>query len=268
MERMRDELGLMVLRSLPQAHQRYLSQEIRRMCCDYLRSNRISTQEISPEELLSEVWLKLLGTVPPPNEATHATNWTENAEIPELDGRVVWLIRQIGGSIAIAHRHVDILRQRFGRSRTAFQVEADEDVFEVTSSQDGGGTLGQADARNIWIGLQKLASREFGPDEDVAKLLTVLARVPDVFDECGGRQWPVSRIVALLNAHFPPPDWTYHRVDDAKKRLRNWIVRLQRQNAFDATDLEALFARAGRLRESKPGSDHVQPQYPAGRRYS
>lgn len=59
----------------------------------------------------------------------------------------------------------------------------------------------------------------------------------------------MRRIVALLNDHFPPPEWRDRRVEDARRRLTNWIRRLVRENALDATDLEALFARVARQLE-------------------
>ncbi len=36
------------------------------------------------------------------------------------------------------------------------------------------------------------------------------------------------------------------RVENAKKRLLNWVQRLMRQNGLDAADLEAVFARVAR----------------------
>jgi hypothetical protein len=67
-----------------------------------------------PEELLSEVWQKLLGAVSIQSEegvysaAPDPTQVSIDADAPESDGRVVWLIDQIGGSAGIAHRREDI----------------------------------------------------------------------------------------------------------------------------------------------------------------
>jgi hypothetical protein len=55
------ELRLRVLGSLPRSHQQYLFEEIRKLCVDYLRNRRVPASEMTPEELLSEVWQKLLG---------------------------------------------------------------------------------------------------------------------------------------------------------------------------------------------------------------
>jgi hypothetical protein len=73
---------------------------------------------MTPKELVSEVWVKLLGTVTLDNDEAEGltpgipANWSVNANAPERDGRVVWLIKEIGGYDAIGHRHEDILRQR------------------------------------------------------------------------------------------------------------------------------------------------------------
>jgi hypothetical protein len=56
-------------------------------------------------------------------------------------------------------------------------------------------------------------------------------------------------IVNRLNIRFPPPAWTSDRVDNAKRRLMNWIKRLKRKNGLDDVDLEALFARVAREQE-------------------
>jgi hypothetical protein len=56
----------------------------------------------------------------------------------------------------------------------------------------------------------------------------------------------VGRLVTILNAEFSPPPWSDDRVENAKKRLLNWVQRLMRQNGLDATDLEAVFAQVAR----------------------
>jgi hypothetical protein len=106
--------------------------------------------------------------------------------------------------------------------------------------------LGSADAVNIWRGVLMTAERTFQPDDDVWKLLRMLARIPGLLDGSDGSRWPVGRLVTILNAEFPPPLWSDDRVENAKKRLLNWVQRLMRQNGLDATDLEAIFARVAR----------------------
>ena len=116
-------------------------------------------------------------------------------------------------------------------------------TFE-TDPDEGG--LGPADAVNIWRGVLITAERTFQPDDDVWKLLRMLAKVPGVLDGSHGSRWPVGGLVTILNAEFSPPPWSDDRVENAKKRLLNWVQRLMRQNGLDATDLEAVFARVAR----------------------
>src|SRR5262249_35911460 len=107
-EATRGELRLRLLCSLPQSHKRYLFSEIQSLCSDYLRKNRIPVDQITTDELASEVWLKLLGTVSPSNDeemTLRPEDWILD-DRPERDGRVLWLIQEIGGWVAIAHRHV------------------------------------------------------------------------------------------------------------------------------------------------------------------
>src|SRR6516164_8986009 len=101
-------------------------------------------------------------------------------------------------------------------------------------------------AVNIWRGVLITAERTFRPDDDVCKLLRMLAKVPGVLEGSQGSRWPVGRLVTILNAEFSPPPWSDDRVENAKKRLLNWVQRLMRQNGLDATDLEAVFARVAR----------------------
>jgi hypothetical protein len=56
-------------------------------------------------------------------------------------------------------------------------------------------------------------------------------------------------MIDLLNHRFSPPLWTGDRVDNAKRRLVNWINRLKQKNGLDTTDLEGLFARVARTKE-------------------
>jgi hypothetical protein len=89
------------------------------VCRNHLRRRRVPLSEITPEELISEVWQKLLGTVSLPNQEApgnypgSAAEWSIDPHRPEFDGRVVWLVQEIGGSESLAHR---CLRQRYGRS--------------------------------------------------------------------------------------------------------------------------------------------------------
>jgi hypothetical protein len=245
--------ALCVLRTLPQAHQNFLFHEIRGLCRDFLRNKPADASEISSEELVSEVWAKLIASVAAPNDISEETgspnpsDWTVDPQVPENDGRVIWLIREIGGSRALAHRCEDIRRRRWGRATPGVgrpMVQPREFPDTETDLDESG--LGSADAVNIWRGVLMTAERTFQPDDDVWKLLRMLARIPGLLDGSDGSRWPVGRLVTILNAEFPPPLWSDDRVENAKKRLLNWVQRLMRQNGLDATDLEAIFARVAR----------------------
>jgi len=250
------ELRLRVLRSLPPAHQRYVFEEIRRLSRLYLRNRRVPASEVTPEELVSEIWQKLLGAVSLNNASQSLpvplAEWSIDARLPERDGRVVWLIEQIGGLGALSHRHEDILRQRFGRSspergRRIVQSGIDDGPSDIASSEpEEGRVLMETDAQQVWRGLLITAGREFQPTDDVRMLLRLMADDPDILDSSSGEQWPIKMIVALLNLRFSPPPWTDRRVDNAKRRLVNWIGRLMNKNGLDAVDLEGVFARVAR----------------------
>jgi hypothetical protein len=254
------ELRLRVLRSLPPRHQRYLFEEIRKVCRDFLRNRGVPASEMTPEELLSEIWQKLLGTVSTGSGETvelHSGDLTQvsvDPDVPERDGRVVWLIEQIGGSMAMMHRREDILRRRFGRSsggsgRPLVQPQDDTVFADIVADEDAARSLEAADQRLVWRGLLAMVELEFEPGDDLAMLLRLLSEHPGLLQDAPGGQWPIMDIVNRLNIRFPPPAWTNDRVDNAKRRLMNWIKRLKRKNGLDEVDLEALFARVARERE-------------------
>ena len=247
--------ALRVLWTLPRAHPAFVFNEIRGLCRHYLRSKPEDAREISSEELVSEVWAKLIGriTMPDPDDAADRSNfpdpsdWTIDPQAPENDGRVVWLIREIGGPRALAHRCEDIRRRRWGRATPGVgrPLVQPSELPDVETDPDEG-RLGSADAVNIWRGVLISAEQTFQPDDDVCKLLRMLAKVPGVLEGSQGSRWPVRRLVTVLNTEFSPPPWSDDRVENAKKRLLNWVQRLMRQNGLDATDLEAVFARVAR----------------------
>jgi hypothetical protein len=80
---------------------------------------------------------------------------------------------------------------------------------------------------------------------DVLLLLDLMAHDPEVQSGFGA-EWPVSQIVSALNLKHSIPLWNDDRVENAKKRLKNWIVRLKRIHGLDAGDLMDLFARRDR----------------------
>src|SRR5262245_12503621 len=232
---------------------------------------------MTPEELLSEVWQKLLGAVSVQSEegvdssAPDPTQVSIDADAPERDGRVVWLINEIGGSAGIAHRREDILRRRFGRAsggngRPLVQPRSDGEFTEIMSDADATSGLEAADGALVWRGLLATAGLEFAPNDDLSKMLQLLAEHPEILQDSSGGQWPITTLVVRLNNRYPPRTWTSDRVDNAKRRLLNWIQRLKRKNGLDEVDLEALFARVARQQErGSPTSPnrlhrHINPQ--------
>jgi hypothetical protein len=260
------ELRLAVLWSLPTKHQTYLFEEVRKLCSGYLRRNRISAEEVTPLELVSEVWKKLLGSVSLDTDSSLAVRpgeWSTDPSAPERDGRVIWLIAEIGGSEAIRHRHEDIQRERYGRSKDGrgrpIQQPGEEDESEEMGDQVEPSELVKTDTRRIWRGLLATATIDFRPDDDVSTLLGLLAGDPDILDDSPGGQWPVRLIVARLNDRQTSGRWSEDRVDNAKRRLMKWIERLRRRNRLDGTDLEGLFAKVARQLEA---SDQQPPAHP------
>jgi hypothetical protein len=244
---------------LPETHLQYLFKEVRILCQNYLRKWRVPAAEVTPDELLSEVWQRLLGTVSLADDKTGefenalTPEWSINPDDPERDGRVVWLIKEIGGSAGIAHRLEDISRQRHGRflperGRPMVQLGGEDEPTEIGSDPSEPRTLQHADAHRIWRGLLITASAQFREHDDVLMVLRITDDVRDILDESSG-QWPIKRMVDLLNERFPRSSWTDDRVDNAKRRLVNWIKRLMQTNGFDRTDLEDLFARVARDEE-------------------
>jgi hypothetical protein len=94
-------------------------------------------------------------------------------------------------------------------------------------------------------------------------LLKLLAERPSILDDSSGGRWPVGTIALLLSERPPPRQWREDQVDNAKRRLINWIGRLMRKNGLDAIELEALFAAVSRNYErsskTKPHGDQPTP---------
>lgn len=252
--RARAALRLAVVSSLPRPHQSYLFEEIRGLCREFLRNKRISSADVTPEELISEIWKKLVGTVVLHGDKTlpnsNPNEWSVDLKNPSRDGRVVWLIQEIGGATALVHRYEDILRERFGRTRAeggrpfvqpGIENEPEQSEPEIFE----GDLLREADVRNAWHGLKKMVHKEFKASDDVLLVVTLLIDTPHIMENCLS-QWPIKDMVVLLNKRWPNPSWNGQRVDNAKRRLGGWIQRLMSQNNLDATDLEALFARVAR----------------------
>jgi hypothetical protein len=264
------ELRLAVLWSLPTRHQTYLFEEVRKLCSGYLRRNRISAEEVTPLELVSEVWKKLLGSVSLETDylpVVNADEWSTDPNAPERDGRVEWLIAEIGGSEAIGHRFEDIQRERHGRSKPGlgrpYRQPGDENEPEETRvDPDEPGELQKTDGRRILRGLLATAALDFRPEDDVSTLLQLLADDPGILDDVHSGQWPVGLIVARLNDRPTPRRWSEDHVDNAKRRLMNWIDRLRKRNRLDETDLEGLFAGVARQLEASERQPPAQQPRP------
>ncbi|HXW27203.1 MAG TPA: hypothetical protein VEK73_20830 [Xanthobacteraceae bacterium] len=182
---------------------------------------------------------------------------------------MAWLIREVGNRRAIVHRHEDMRRQQWGRWRgSSYRVvqlssltdtgAGTQTADEVLARHADRSFQAQAqpddphageDSRRAWRGLLALAARRFKPQEDVFLLLQLLAQDADI-QASFGSEWPIAKIAAALNQRHPGPRWNDERVDNAKKRLRNWIGRLKQEHGFDAADLRDLLARYGREREA------------------
>jgi hypothetical protein len=195
--------------------------------------------------------------------------WTIDDQGPGRDERVMWLIAETGGRRALSHRYEDMRRQRWGRWQSTgyrvVQISALHGVEQAGLESDDEVLARHADAshplhaepedpqhgeetRRAWLGLLAAAGRQFSPGDDVSLLLGVLAGEAEV--QAGfGSEWPVAAIVGALNRRHPHPPWTDDRVENAKKRLKNWIGRLKRDRGLDSTDLRGLFVRVAREQE-------------------
>jgi hypothetical protein len=249
---------LSVLNSLPRQHQDYFFEAIRRMCAAYVasRGTPVAQRESESLELFSEVMAKLLGATSSGEgqQAAHKEYDEPKADLtahkdPKQDGRVAWLVAEIGGRQALAHRHEDIRRRLYGRWREGgYKVEqlADEHVADL--AVDPIDPHDDEDNRRAWRGLLAAAKTEFEPHEDVSVLLNLLAS--DMEIQAGfGSEWPVSQIVDTLNRSKPSRPWNDDRVDNAKKRLRGWIGRIRRKYNVEPADLMHIFAQYARKQE-------------------
>jgi hypothetical protein len=293
----RGQVALRVLHSLPPQHEKFFYREIRNLCTDFVTSLGMprADRASAAGELLSEVMAKLLGVGPsinidddmqqanritqnstPDDQWPFGSSLQTNIDTPEQDDRVRWLIKEVGGRRALEHRFEDMRRQRWGRwhglgyrtsqlsapANVESGIDRDEEMLAQKDEHareylgDHEDTHHDWDVQRAWIGMLVIASRRFKPHEDVQKLLQVLAHDPEV--QAGfGVEWPVRQIVEALNIIHPDPPWNDDRVENAKKRLRNWIGGIKRDHGLDQIDLMALFARYGRANAAIAGSDGI-----------
>lgn len=244
---------LRVLNSLPRQHQEHFFEVVRGMCAQFIA--RVPHREPNANrqsealELFSEVMAKLLGVagIEYPLSKDDAPElphgWSVDAN-PKRDGRVRWLIEQTGGLVGITHRREDMRRRQFGgkwKDGSYRQGQLDEEHTKYLSV-DPDDPFHDDDIRLVWRGVLLLAQSQFEPNEDISILLILLASDTEI--QAGfGSEWPVRQIVCTLNQSHPNPPWNDDRVENAKKRLKNWIGRIKRNHGLDSTDLMDLFAR-------------------------
>jgi hypothetical protein len=228
------------------------------LCTQYIAtvSRRDSSidREREADELSSEAVAKLLGASGIGMEHGLGANSGEEvptmwdiSDNPERDERVAWLINQVGGQQVLKHRHEDIRRSRHGgkwRGDGYRQVQLETEHIKDLSVQPDD-PHHEEDMRKVWRGLLAMAKSEFEPEADVLLLLASMAQDHEV-QASFGAEWPVSQMVGALNLRHPVPPWNDDRVENAKKRLKSWIVRLKRIHGLDADALKDLFARRGR----------------------
>ncbi len=183
---------------------------------------------------------------------------------PARDGRVLWLIEEICNRRALAYRYEDVRRRDRGGKwdGTGYPlVQVDDAAIEQLSghldpAQDQHDALNAEDCQRAWQGLVKMVEHQFGPGDDVPALVQLLAQDADVQDAFGS-QWPIATIVRALNRRHPGSTWNDDRVENAKRRLTRWIVRVKRAHGLDAIDLRALLARYARETQRRP--EHPLP---------
>jgi hypothetical protein len=248
---------LKVLNSLPRQHQDYFFGEVRKLCANFIasRDTPIALRESEALELFSEVIAKLLGagssgSLIASNRDAEAfqREWLVDHD-PSRDGRVSWLVSEVGGRHALAHRNEDIRRRLYGRWRKGgYTVEQLAEGHVADLAVEPEEPHEDEDNRKIWRGLLAAAKLEFGPNEDVSILLDLLAHDSEI-QSAFGSEWPIRMIADTLNRRSPHRLWTDERVDNAKKRLRTWLGRLRREYRIDSADLMNLFARYARRHE-------------------
>jgi hypothetical protein len=237
------------------------------LCINYVASHAIPTadREGVAAELFSEVMAKLLGVggaaVGGDDGDGHEAPYAFTAhDDPKRDGRVAWLLSEVGGRQALAHRLEDMRRQRHGRWREG-GYRVDQLAYEhvASLSVDPDDPHDERDTRRVWQGVLIAAASAFEPGEDAHLLLKLMAGNAEI-QAAFGPGWPVRRIGEALNRQQPGMSWNDDRVENAKRRLTNWIARLQRHRGLDEADLKDLFARLSREAERRNKPSPVQPE--------
>jgi hypothetical protein len=81
----------------------------------------------------------------------------------------------------------------------------------------------------------------------------LLAEDLDV-QESFGSQWPIGKIVRALNDRDRTGSWNDDRVENAKRRLTKWVIKVKSTQGLDAIDFRALLARYARESERQVGA--------------
>jgi len=188
--------------------------------------------------------------------------WLEKGRIdeqdPTRDGRTIWLLDETCNRQALLHRYEDVRRRDRGGKWDGSGyplVQVDDRAMEQLGGHsdpmhEQEGSLDAEDSQRAWHGLMKMVEHQFGPHDDVPALIRLLADDADV-QESFGSQWPVGKIVRALNARDPSASWNDDRVENAKRRLSKWIVRVRTAQGLDAVDFRALLARYARENERR-----------------
>jgi hypothetical protein len=274
------ELRLQLWSGLPDRHRDEVCRQIRTRCDAFISSARVDRRERKPEtdRLVSEVVAHLLratsaridetqmdGEMPDRGASQRPADrpqpWLSRGGLderdPVRDSRVAWLIDDTCNRQALFHRYEDMRRRDRGGKWDGSGyplVAVDHETIEQLSghydpTEEETDSLAAEDARRAWEGLVELASRQFGPDDDVVALVQVLAEDRDTQDSFAS-QWPIGKIVLALNRRGSGAAWNDDRVDNAKRRLTKLIVRIKQANGLDAVDLRALLARYARERRA------------------
>jgi hypothetical protein len=272
------ELRLRAWSELPERHRDEVCRQIRNRCEAFVASIRVERIERKSEadRLVSEVVAHLLRATsvgreelpvnraspqmaPPEASITEGTAapapwpWLTTGAVddrdPAGDARVGWLVEETCNRRALFHRFEDMRRRdRGGKWDGAGYplVSVDDQTIERLSghydpAENDMGSLHADDSRRAWDGLVKLATHQFGPDDDVVALVRVLGSDGETKDAFG-TQWPIGKIVRALNAGSADASWNDDRVENAKRRLTKCIAKIKQAHGLDAVDLRALLA--------------------------
>jgi hypothetical protein len=273
------ELRLALWSTLPERHRDEVCRQVRRRCEAFIAAAGVERSErgAASASLTSEVIAHLLravslrwdeesmhhpgetaaagGARPAPSAMPAAPGpWADagaiHAEDAARDGRVLWLLDEIGNRRALAHRFEDMRRRERGGKWDGASypfVQVEERVLQRLAGhlEPADDPREICDAQQAWRGLVAMVERQLGPQDDVFALVRLLAQDADIQDAFGA-QWPIARIVEGLHRCHGGAPWSEDRVENAKRRLTRWISRLRREHGLDAVDLRALLVRYAR----------------------